>query len=714
VLKHLATLLAGFFFLALCPPSLAGEKRKKGGDGLEEELSELGEEDYPDLVGADEEGEIIDEFAFLQEEDIIFSAAKHEQDIAESPSAISVITREQIENTHCVDLICLLRSVPEVDIRRVLSSYVAVGARSLSGETGDKVLLLVDGMEMNDETFGMPVWQGLAVHLEDIERIEVVRGPGSALYGANAFSAIVSVSTRRPQESQARVFVGGGEHDSLGLHLRLDQRLTDGLRLHVSGGRQTGGHWIIRDRRDREVNRVRLRLIHEGKWGTSILQGNLAMNTMRFFTKLGMIDVGSGSYMASAMLAHRAEHWKAQVYYRVFDADLTFNVPLYFQGSQLGKLPDVINAFATNLDAEFQLDWSPWDGNLLICGGNYRLNGYNSDKNDPADTYQHRVGVFIQDEQRLFDSLILTGGARFDWNNISPAALSPRLAAVYKFKKNQNLRAAFGTAFRKPSFLNSSIHITDVEENLAGISEFFQRSIGNRGLENEKLIGFEVGYIGRFLDKQLTAEVDAFYTMYRDTIAFHTDIAMGNLGMPDLTVSTLEYRNEGMDVDSAGGSVSLTFQIREKLRANINYTYRYSYYVSEPSAHSSGPGEKKGERVAWEPAHVFNASVYYLQKSGLRLGASVHAESNTDMGWTEGGSPFGAAILVHNPAFFFISGFFAWRQVVGARYWEAGIRAYNVFNDGFRDTQIVIQPDGSELGGQLLGRRIFFYLRAGV
>ena len=711
--KLLVTLLTVFFILSVCAPSRAGEKKKKD-EGLEEELSELKEAYYPDLVGADEEGEIIDEFAFLQEEDIIFSAAKHEQDIAESPSAISVITREQIENTHCVDLICLLRGVPEVDIRRVLSSYVAVGARSLTGETGDKVLLLVDGMEMNDETFGMPIWQAMSVHLEDIERIEVIRGPGSALYGANAFTAIVSVSTHQPEESQARIFVGAGEHDSLGLHLRLDQRLTNSLRLHVSGGRQTGGHWTVRDRRDREVNRVQLRLTHEGKSGTSILQGSLEVPRVRIFTKLGVVDVHAGALMANALLAHRAEHWKAQIYFRAFDAEFTFDVPLYFQGSQLGKLPEGIDVFASNLDAEFQLDWSPWEGNLLISGGNYRLNTYSSGKNDPSDTYQHRVGVFVQDEQRLLDSLILTGGVRLDWNNISPMALSPRLAAVYRFLKNQHLRAAFGTAFRKPSFLNSSIHVTDVEENLAGISEFFQRSIGNRDLENEKLIGFETGYIGRFFGKKLVAEADVFYTMYRDTIAFHTDIAMGNLGMPDLTASTLEYRNEGMDVDSVGGSLSLTCQIRETLRANINYTYRYSYYVSEPSEHSAGPGEKKGERVPWEPAHVFNASVYYLQKSGLRLGASVHAESSTEMGWTEGGSPFGDAILTHNPAFFFISGFAAWRQVVGDKFWEAGVRAYNVFNDGFRDTQIVIQPDGSELGGQLLGRRIFLYLRAGI
>jgi outer membrane receptor for ferrienterochelin and colicin len=714
VQRHLAILFGGLIIFAASPALLAEEKKKSEEKALEEELSELKDADYPDLVGADEEGEIIDEFTFLQEEDIIFSAAKHEQDIAESPSAITVITREQIENSPCVDLVCLLRGVPEVDVKRVLSSYAAVGARSLTGETGDKVLLLVDGMEVNEEVFGLPYWQGLSVHLEDVQRIEVIRGPGSALYGANAFSAIVSVTTRNPEKSGAGVFLGAGEHDCLSLHAHLDQRLSDNLRLHVSGGRQTDGHWTVRDQRDRGLDRVRLRLIHEGDWGTSVLQGSLVMPAVRIFTKLGMVDVHAGSVNTSALLAHRAEHWKARVYFRAFDAEFTFDVPLYFQGSRLGQLPDNIDVISSNLDAEFQLDWSPWEGNLLISGGNYRWNSYISSRNLPEETQQHRVGLFVQDEQRLFDSLILTGGVRFDWNNISPTAFSPRLAAVWRFAGGQHLRAAFGTAFRKPSFLNTSIHIRDVREEIAGISEFFERSIGNRDLKNERLIGFELGYIGRFLEKRLVAEADVFYTAYRDTIAFHTDIATGGLGMPDLTVSTLEYRNEGMEVDSAGGSVSLTYQIRENLRASINYTYRYSWYVSEPTEHSAGAGEKQGARVAWEPAHMFNASVYYLQKSGLRLGAAVHAVSPTETGWTEGGSPFGDAILLHNPASFFISTFAAWRQVLGERFWEAGIRAYNVFNDGFRDTPAVTLPDGGELGGQLMGRRIFLYLRAGI
>ena len=157
----------------------------------------------------DDEVGLMDEFAFLEEEDIVYTAAKHEQDIGESPSAITVITREQIENTYCTDVVCLLRGVPEMMVMRIRPMYAAVGARALTDEAGEKVLLLIDGLEINNEIFGTVIWQALPVHLEDIERIEVIRGPGSALYGANAHSAVVSIFTRKKVGDAAETFLGG-------------------------------------------------------------------------------------------------------------------------------------------------------------------------------------------------------------------------------------------------------------------------------------------------------------------------------------------------------------------------------------------------------------------------------------------------------------------------------------------------------------------------
>ena len=194
-------------------------------------------------------GEEVDDFADLDLEellDVVVTASKHEQDIAESPSAISVITRDQIENTSCTDVICLLRQVPEVDVISITPMYPSVGARALTDNLGNKVLVLVDGREINNEILGFPFWQSMSVHPADIERIEVIRGPGSALYGANAHSGVISIITRNSIEHTAEVFLGAGEHDHRSLHARVGQRFGH-WRMLVSGGVVTTDNWRIRD-----------------------------------------------------------------------------------------------------------------------------------------------------------------------------------------------------------------------------------------------------------------------------------------------------------------------------------------------------------------------------------------------------------------------------------------------------------------------------------
>jgi hypothetical protein len=294
--------------LTLSPPVSAEEKEEK--DTLEEEISELEDADYPDLVPVDEESELMDEFALLQEEEIIFSAAKHQQEISESPSTITVITREQIENTHCIDVTCLLRQVPEIEVRRVMPGYHSVGARALASEQGDKVMLLIDGREDSTDAFGTTFWMNQPLHLEDIKRIEVVRGPGSALYGANAHSVVVSVTTRDIDSSSAAAFLGAGEHGRESLQLRVDQVL-GGWNLRVNGGLDYADHWRLQDVSEFEIYRAGLRL--ERKWAEAVSRLDLSFMNMdgNIFTLLAparMRDTYSGTGRSPGVHHHPLHH----------------------------------------------------------------------------------------------------------------------------------------------------------------------------------------------------------------------------------------------------------------------------------------------------------------------------------------------------------------------------------------------------------------------
>jgi iron complex outermembrane receptor protein len=643
----------------------------------------------------------------------VSAASKREQDITESPSAITVIDREMIENTHCTDIVCLLRQVPEVDVIRMKPMYAAVGARALTDVTGNKVLLLVDGWDVNLDILGYPLWQALPVHMADIERIEVIRGPGSSLYGANAHSIVVSIITRKPEKHTAEVFIGSGEYDRSSLHLRLSQRLGD-WSLLLSGGGDLESNWGVFRDREREAGRLRLRIGRETGSSVSTLMLGLTTIDGLISTLFGGGEIAN-AYTGDVQLFHRTDFLQARAWYTFYTGEIPIGNSVEFQGIRLGKFPGVVTFFSHTMDAEAQVNWSPFEGNLLVAGGDYRWIVVMSEDLAPDETNQHRIGLFVHDEQRLGENLILTGGLRFDFNSITPETFSPRLAGLWKFSPDQSLRLSFGMAFRKPAFFETSLHLKGIipEPGFEGINDFMRRSVGNKDLGNESIMVFEAGYVGRFLDARLTVEAGAFYNRYRDTVNFHVNILADEFGVPDLSRSEALYLNEGREVDSVGGSIGATYRVLRTLRLSANYTFRHSWYIADSPLGSHTVAVEKGDRVAFEPAHLFNLSFYHLLPGGLRWGMGLHACSKSDWTIVDAGI-FGNMHDLHNPANWMLSAFGAWRLAFGTGFVEIGIRAYNLSDTAYRDVGFTFNRFGKQMGGFYLGRRIFFYLKGAI
>ncbi|MBW1809268.1 MAG: TonB-dependent receptor [Deltaproteobacteria bacterium] len=661
--------------------------------------------------------ELDNEFELLQEDEIVYTAAKHGQDIAESPSAITVITKEQIRNTHCTDLACLLRQVPELEVRRVLPMYHAIGARAIAGELSDKGLVFIDGLEFNMDLFGVPFWAGLPVHLDDIERIEVIRGPGSALYGANAHSMVVSITTRKADQDRGEAFIGYGEINRGSLNLRVDQAYgEDGQwQLHLAGGLETADHWRIQDKIERDLYRVNLRLEHIQESSSSALMLGLVQANGVFYTEVALADV-TPVIMSYALLQHNRDWLKAQVSFALTSVNFEIDLPLVYHGIVMGHVPDMLVYLSTTLNSEIQFNWSPFDGNLLIGGLNYRWISHSSDNNAPEHLHQHSIGLFVQDEQRLFDQLFLSGAVRIDYNSLTPYTISPRLAVVWRFSPSQLVRLAAGRAFRKPSGMNSWIHFDGVEGTGAfpELGDFFRENIGNSEVGNESVTTIEAGYRNRFFDGDLTTEINTFFSMYRDTISFYIDIQTNALGAPDLSKSRLLFSNGGREVDSMGGSISMVYRVRQSLRLSFNYTYRYSWYIADPIGEISADEGGAGSRINWEPAHLANFGCHYFFDNGLRLGAAAFLRSAYQQGVQKNGNLFEGTILFNIPLLVNIGAFAAWRLDFGQSWIEAGLRVFNILNQGFRDTVSVTRANGTEVGGELVSNRFFFFVRGGI
>jgi outer membrane receptor protein involved in Fe transport len=281
------------------------------------------------------------------------------------------------------------------------------------------------------------------------------------------------------------------------------------------------------------------------------------------------------------------------------------------------------------------------------------------------------------------------------------------------------VRLAVGQAFRKPSFFNSSIHLTDIEAQPAfpALGEFFSRAVGNPDLENESITSFEAGYRGRFLDTRLVVEADAFYNRYRDTINLNIQMVNDDWGLPDLEASHAKYLNSGREADSVGGSLSVTTRLAGDLRAGANYTYRYSWYTSEPGGTAADGEGEKGDRVTWEPAHLANFNFSYHPESGLRCGLGWHGRSSKRGYVVATGSTWDPRVLVPLPATWFMSAVVAYKAGFGSGWVEMGVRATNLLHSPYHDIPAITDKPWIReyrLGAERIGRRIFLFLRGSV
>ena len=137
----------------------------------------------------------------------VSSVSRHEEQMRNTAAAVYVITQEDIRRSGATELADLLRSVPGMDVAQINSGTWAVSARGFTAQYAKKLVMLVDGRSVYDPTFSGMYWQLQNLVLEDIDRIEVIRGPGATMWGANAVNGVISITTKRAAQTQGGLIV---------------------------------------------------------------------------------------------------------------------------------------------------------------------------------------------------------------------------------------------------------------------------------------------------------------------------------------------------------------------------------------------------------------------------------------------------------------------------------------------------------------------------
>lgn len=433
---------------------------------------------------------------FFQPIDKVITAGRIEQSIERAPATVTVISSSEIKASGALTIPEILRFVPGLDVMTVSSSHAEVNARGLNQLLSNKLLVLIDGRSVYFDFFGGVIWEGMPVLIDQIDRIEVVRSPSSALYGANAFSGVINIITKTPRQLKgSSIKIQGGENSTLftsflsgGQHRSFDYRVGLGTRQNNSfddPGRDSenvalGNFYLGR----RFENDARLSL----EWGIS--KGSIEQvvrveqNKFDATTTYGKMNLDKGGL-------HLQAFWNR--------GDET-GEPFFPGGEDVSILYNTVDLEVQN---SMELD----SRNTMIYGASYRHNTIESSIIDRHHSQDLLAGYF-QHEYRPLPALSLLGGVRLDRHPLVGSNLSPRASVIYSPYLSHTLRVSIGRAFRNPSFTDSYFMLRTPQGLVIE---------GEPNLESEKITTWELGYTF-FPSHIFRAEVDFFAYSFRDYI----------------------------------------------------------------------------------------------------------------------------------------------------------------------------------------------------
>lgn len=441
-------------------------------------------------------------------ERVVVTASRYGQDPLDSPSTVTILTADEIALSGATNVPDLLRRVVGVDVMSLSAAQPELSIRGFNREMSNKVLVLVDGRSIYKDIMVTPIWGTLPVSLHDIERIEVIRGPGSAVYGANAMTGVINIITKAPGTGGDMVHVEVGAPGYRQGQVVVSGRTVDAAsgdtRYRFSGGFHQTGRWnkdaaltadspLVTSAPDQDTSLDVVRAL--GRIDRTFandmyasLSGGFTGGFSEFyvFGTLGNYAMPFESGFLRADAGYKNLHLRS--FYNVFRADAA---PWLQYDGAIDLSTDVIDDV---LDVEVEQKFEFETGRIkhtMNAGLGYRYKhavwGY-INGGDPVQ--QHHYNAFLQ-EQMQVGRLGLVGSLRVDRHPLVDISetISPRGAAVVRVADETALRITGGTSFRAPSMMES---FTELNQPTPA-DGIFIRTAGDQALSPERVLTGEIG-----------------------------------------------------------------------------------------------------------------------------------------------------------------------------------------------------------------------------
>lgn len=436
---------------------------------------------------------------------LVYSASRTAQSPLDSPSTIAVLTADDIRMSGATNVPDLLRRVAGVDVMQLSAAQPDLAVRGFNRELSNKVLVLIDGRSIYQDMLATPFWGTLPISIRDIERVEVIRGPASAVYGANAVTGVVNIITRTPGSGSNEAFVEAGRPGYVQAGAAVSGKAGANTYRFSAGGQRTG-RWAraaspgdqtavssaVDDQNVsldvvRAYGRVDRRLDGQSLLGVSAgyaegfqefyAIGALGDFALPFRSSFGRVDASFGKVHLWSFyngFSGKASPWLQPVGGRDLSTDVqTHTWDAEAEGAAAVETGAVSHQL--NFGAGYRYKWVRWG--YLEGGGE-------------APITEHHARVFVSDQATL-GLVALAGSLRLDRHPLVPLSetLSPRVALITRLAPKTALRVGTGTAFRAPSQMESYLDLNQP----VGTDGVFVSTRGDRNLLPERIFTVEGG-----------------------------------------------------------------------------------------------------------------------------------------------------------------------------------------------------------------------------
>ncbi|MCB1878130.1 MAG: TonB-dependent receptor [Chromatiales bacterium] len=554
----------------------------------------------------------------------VTSVSKRPQSLSDTAAAIHVISNDDIRHSGVTNIPDALRMAPGIQVVRIDSNKWAVTSRGFNGRFANKLLVLIDGRTIYSPTFSGVYWEVNDLVLEDVERIEVIRGPGATVWGANAVNGVINIITKHTADTQgSHLSLASGSQERGLLNARYGTRLGEGSygRLSLKAFTRDesnlvdGGHANDQWRGFSAGFRLDSQL---GPADSLTVQGDINHRTIDQFQQIPLLTipfqdrVKNEAELDGMNLLARWTHsesadsvWTAQVYLDRFERDE------YILGERR-------NTLDLDINHNFKLS----GGHEIGWGLGYRYTDDDFESTpfvfaSPDDRDADLFSAFIQDQISLVpDTLDITLGSKFENNDYSGFEFQPSIRATLHLNEGNMLWAAVSRAVRTPSRAEHDFTLLTavlppggpVNPYPIAVSVFGQ---GSDDFGSEKVVAYELGYRGAPFN-DLTLDLATFYNEYSDLRAFAFGIPqLANPPAPARLDTRFSNETSGR---TYGLELAATWQASNDLRLDLSYSYTETDIdwpnVPDITQNTSAPRNLVSLRSRWRISEDLNADAW--------------------------------------------------------------------------------------------------------